>query len=242
MGGHPLLEYASASADTAQLTATNGDVYEVQFAAPAVRVETSFGKTELPVNLIRSIQVSAIGKLGQLPSGLVALWSGEGDGNDSVGGNTATLTDISFAEGKVGHAFALNGFSSYLEVANNLSSNLAQGEGLTISAWIKPSDISGLHPILNWQNYATPTPYGVSLRIGHQPGDQGVIYGNFFDAGNNSHELVSSQGIVVNNIFQYVALTYDKSSGQVLLYLNGVVVAQDQLHSPVPFNLTISEI
>jgi len=39
--------------------------------------------------------------------GLVALWSGDGDGNDSVGGNTATLTDISFEEGKVGQAFLL---------------------------------------------------------------------------------------------------------------------------------------
>jgi hypothetical protein len=55
------IEYEATNADMARLTATNGDVYEVQFAAPSVRVETSFGKSELPVKLIRSVKVSAAG-------------------------------------------------------------------------------------------------------------------------------------------------------------------------------------
>ncbi|HTX21324.1 MAG TPA: hypothetical protein VMD27_05660, partial [Candidatus Aquilonibacter sp.] len=83
------IEYANTGSETARLTTTNGDVYEVQFAAATVGVETSFGKTELPVQLIQSIQVSAMTGPGQLPSGLVALWSGEGNGDDSVGGNNA---------------------------------------------------------------------------------------------------------------------------------------------------------
>jgi hypothetical protein len=48
-----------------RLAAANGDVYDVQFAARSVRLETSFGKTELPVKLIRSVSVSAIGSSGQ---------------------------------------------------------------------------------------------------------------------------------------------------------------------------------
>ena len=50
----------------ARLTAANGDVYEVQLAAPSVPVETSFGKTELPVKLIRSVKVVTGGAPGQL--------------------------------------------------------------------------------------------------------------------------------------------------------------------------------
>ena len=51
------LQYTGTNSDIARLTATNGDVYEVQFAASSVRVETSFGTNDLPVRLIRSIQV-----------------------------------------------------------------------------------------------------------------------------------------------------------------------------------------
>jgi hypothetical protein len=52
------IEYTTTNTDLAQLTATNGDAYMVQFLTPQVRVETSFGKSDLPVNMIRTISVS----------------------------------------------------------------------------------------------------------------------------------------------------------------------------------------
>ncbi|HUZ06094.1 MAG TPA: hypothetical protein VMV89_01255, partial [Candidatus Paceibacterota bacterium] len=39
------------------------------------------------------------------PSGLIGMWSGNGNGHNSVGGNNALLTDIVFAKGKTGQAF-----------------------------------------------------------------------------------------------------------------------------------------
>jgi len=225
----------SAKTNSAQLTTTNEDTLTVQWATKEVRVETAFGNFKLPANLIKRVQIFAIGKPGQIRPGLVTLWSGEGDGNDSVGSNHATLTDIAFTEGKVGRAFSLNGFSSYLRIPYHPSLNVGGGEGLTISVWIQPSNIAGLHPIWQW-TMPGPTLYGVTLRIAHQPGDRGVIYGDFIDADGSLHELTSLPGMVVNGRFQHVALTYDKSSGQALLYLNGVVVAQTRWNSPVPFS------
>jgi len=225
----------SAKTNSAQLTTTNGDTLTVQWATKEVRVETAFGNFKLPANLIKRVQISATGKPGQMRPGLVALWSGEGDGNDSVGSNHATLTDIAFAEGEVGQAFSLNGFSSYLRVPYHPSLNVGGGEGLTISVWIQPSNIAGLHPIWQW-TMPGPTLYGVTLRIAHQPGDRGVIYGDFIDADGSLHELTSLPGMVVNGRFQHVALTYDKSSGRALLYLNGGVAAQARWNSPVPFS------
>jgi len=111
------IRYATSNTEMARLTATNGDVYEVQFAATAVTVETSFGKTELPVKLIRSITVSAAGVSGQLPSGLVALWSGEGNANDSAGENNGTLHGgVTFAKGQVGQAFSFDGSTGFVSV------------------------------------------------------------------------------------------------------------------------------
>src|SRR5476649_1789963 len=45
-------------------------------------------------------------KMHKMPPGLVAFWSGDGNGSDLVGGNKMELTDISFADGKVGQAFS----------------------------------------------------------------------------------------------------------------------------------------
>jgi hypothetical protein len=221
------IEYAAANTDTARLTATNGDVYEVRFAAETVRVETSFGKTELPVKLIRSLKVSAMTGPGQLPSGLVALWSGEGDGSDSVGGNTATLTDITFVEGKVGQAFSFNGTSSSIRIPASPSLDVGAGDGFTIMAWIKPTDVNGYHPMFAWSD-GTP----VNSSICFNSSESGVLMICITD-GEGNRFLVSNQGVLASGVFQHIALTYDKASGVGTWYLNGVIVAQRHLSGQV---------
>jgi hypothetical protein len=222
--------------NSVQLATVNGDTLTAQFVTKVVRVETAFGSIKLPVNLIRHLTVSPAGKPGQMRPGLVALWSGEDDGNDSAGGNPATLMgDVSFAEGKVGQAFSLNGFNSCLRIPFNPSLNVGEGDGLTITAWIKPSNVSGFHPIIEWNPSATMTGViGVQLWIGHRPDSQGVLQANIVDAGGGHHFLVSPPGVVVNGRFQHAAVTYDKTSGIGVLYLNGAVVAQAQWGSFVP--------
>jgi hypothetical protein len=79
-------------------------------------------------------------------------------------------------------------------------------------------------------------PYGVTLRIGLSPSDRGVIYADFFDTNGNLHYLTSPSGLVTGGKFQFVALTYDKTTGQALLYLDGTVVAQTQLDTPISFD------
>jgi hypothetical protein len=114
------LEYAGTNTDVARLTATNGDVYEVQFAATAVHVETSFGKTELPVKLIRSVRVLMAGQSGQMPAGLVALWTGDGNAQDSAGSNNGTLNGgVTFRKSGAAQAFSFDGASGYVSVPHN---------------------------------------------------------------------------------------------------------------------------
>ncbi|HEY5503681.1 MAG TPA: LamG-like jellyroll fold domain-containing protein, partial [Sedimentisphaerales bacterium] len=191
----------------AKLTTANGDVLTGWFIASVLRAETSFGKTELPVKLIRSVRISSMNKVGQLPSGLLALWSGEGDGNDAVGGNNATLTDISFAEGKVGQAFSFNGTSAYFKIPDHQTLDVGAGEGFTVSAWIKPSRVSGIYNVIEWNDYLC------AFEIGQNPSDQGVLLASIFDSDRNIHFLRSGAGTIVANVFQHIALTYDKASG-----------------------------
>ena len=51
--------------NTARLTATNGDVIDVQFVSPALHVQTGFGKSEVPVKMIKTIQGVSSGNNGQ---------------------------------------------------------------------------------------------------------------------------------------------------------------------------------
>lgn len=216
------------STNAAKWTTASGDVLAGWFAAPALRVETGFGKTELPVNLIRRVQIWPLGKAGQLPSGLVALWSGEGDGSDSVNGNNAELTDISFVDGKVGQAFSFNGTSSFFTIPDNPVLDVGAGEGFTVTAWIKPSKVNGIYNLIEWNDYLC------AFEIGQNPTDQGVLLASVFDSDRNNHFLRSPEGTILANVFQHVALTYDKASGVGTLYVNGTVVAQSQLGSYVP--------
>jgi len=236
------VQYASASTDTARLTATNGDLYEVQFEAASVQVETSFGKTKLPVKLIRSIKVSAMTKAGQLPSGLVALWAGEGDGNDSVGGNTAALTDISFADGKVGQAFSLSGMDSGLNIPASQYFDVGAGDGFTLTAWIKPVNLNRANQwLMGWntgENSSTRGSMfiGSMFKLSQDPFGQGAgcLFANLVDIKNNSHIICSPAGTVTDSAFQHIALTYDKASGVAAIYCNGVIVTKENLGSFTP--------
>jgi hypothetical protein len=91
--------------NSAKLTAANGDTLTVWFADSELAVKTSFGKVELAADSIRKLTVSVTCAAGSHPSGLIALWSGENDGIDAVGGIEADLTDITFVKGQVGQAF-----------------------------------------------------------------------------------------------------------------------------------------
>ena len=52
------IECGATQSEMVRLTAANGDVCEVQFGDATVTAETSFGRTVLPVRLIRSVQVA----------------------------------------------------------------------------------------------------------------------------------------------------------------------------------------
>jgi hypothetical protein len=108
-------------------------------------------------------------------------------------------------------------------------------DGLTLSLWIKPFDVSGFHPILEWYSSATlPLGIGSQLRLGRNAKSQGVLEAAIVDMNGHYHVLQSPPDAVVANSFQHVAVTYDQASGVGILYLNGRVVAQSQWKSFPP--------
>jgi hypothetical protein len=226
------IEYTGTNTGMARLTAASGDVYEVQFTAPAVRVETSFGKTELPMRLIRSILVTTATRAGQLlsemPSGLVSLWSAEGDGGDSADGNTGTLCgNATFAEGKMGQAFSLDGVNSYVKIPQ--SPNLNFTDQITISFWMKSGSNN---PMTTFQGLVTSDFYWVDISYG-AGGRMGVNFGVSTTANRpteskgrtsvgNFTDISSANGggaAVTRGHWHHIAATYDGAKLQ--LYVGG---------------------
>ncbi len=68
------------------------------------------------------------------PAGMVSWWPGDGDTRDIIGDNDGALSgDASFASGKVGDAFSLDGTGDFVEIPHNASLNLPQ---FSVDAWV----------------------------------------------------------------------------------------------------------
>jgi serine/threonine protein kinase len=159
------------------------------------------------------------------PAGVVAAWSG--DGKDVVGNNTATLTDVAVASGKVGRAFSFNGKSSWIRMPASPSLDIGAGDGFTIECWIKPNafdvNVSGA-PIIEWDS---ATSDGLQLWSG------GTVFANLKDI----HDVAHNMNILITlktNQFQHVALTYDKPSGDARFYYNGLLLTNVNFGSLTP--------
>ncbi len=152
--------------------------------------------------------------------GPVAQWKfNEGSGltayDSSGNGNTGTLQNnmatTSWTSGKYGSALSFDGTDDWVSVAHSASLDSPNAtQQITITAWIKPIDVAnGWQRIVN-KGEASPQPYLFSMtNAGYlgfwRPEGGGWTQGNT---------------ILSNNVWQFVAMTYDKSN--VRFYLNGV--------------------
>jgi len=171
------------------------------------------------------------------PAGLVSWWIGEGNSLDRVGGNNGTAQDVTFATGEVGQAFVFNGSSSDVQVPASTSLDVGTGDGFTLEAWINPANVSQRGTLFEWNTGDGTTYWGVHFYIdpytanGFEPG---ALYANVVDNSGGWHQVFSPGGAVTVNVFQHVALTYDKASGIATIYCNGVVVAQQNIGTFTP--------
>ena len=128
-----------AKTNSVKLTTSSGDTLAVQFAMKEIRVETAFGNVKLPVALIKNVRVLAMGTAGKARPGRVALWSGEGNGCDSVGGHEAVVSPgITYVSGKVGQCFNFDGQANRIVVPDAPELNFGANQDFSIDGWISP--------------------------------------------------------------------------------------------------------
>ena len=166
------------SSNAVKLTAANGDVLAARFTTAELRVQTGFGKVELPVNSIRRVGVATAGHPSPTRPGLLAFWSGNGTADDSVGRHPGELMGgANFAPGRLGQAFNFDAPGSFVKIPQ--SSDLNPAGQLTIEFWMNPDAANAMN---NYQGLVTSDFYGVEISNGYG-GKMGVNF--FLNAGLN---------------------------------------------------------
>lgn len=160
------------------------------------------------------------------PDGLVSWWKGEANALDNEGVNDGLLEgSIGFAPGEVGQSFLFNTANADVKIPASPSINVGNSAGFTLEAWIYPSNVLALGPLFEWNNGSGG--WGVHFYVG--AGGPGTLYANVVDNGGHWHQISSASGVVLPNVFQHVALTYSKNTGEATIYLNGTVAKQTNL-------------
>jgi hypothetical protein len=177
----------------------------------------------------------------------VAWWRGETNTRDSVDGNDGlTVGNVFFLPGVVSLApFFLSG---YMRIPASSNLNLGAGSGLTIETWVMPGSFSGyslyrtsLQELVGWRSGAITQ--GLSLAITNRLNSNPFPYppyppntplttrlqANLVDTQGKPHLIMGPPELMTEQVWQHVAITYDKSSGLAVLYFNGNPAAQTNL-------------
>jgi len=161
------------------------------------------------------------------PSGLVAWWQGEGNGNDTAGTNNASVTaGVNYAPAEVGQGFSLNGQPNWILAPDAPQLNFSSNQDFSIEVWIQPLPNPG-----NWQDIMTVVGKRVApdtiTQLGYEISLQsGVVYFQMADVlAPYSWNNFSGGPDLRDGKFHHVAVTVQRNSatgGQI--YIDGQVV------------------
>jgi hypothetical protein len=155
----------------------------------------------------------------------VAWWSGDNTVSDRIIVGQEVQGKPTFASGKAGAAFLFNSPSSYLKISASARLDVGKESGFTLELWIKSATDEPHHPLL--ERHDARTGVGVHFWIHNVAGR---MWANIVDMEGNQHVVISGAGVLLQRVWQHVALTYDKN-GSTSLYRNGVLMARQDIGS-----------
>jgi len=210
---------AQAGTNLVKLTTANQDSLTVTFDTEMLRVATTYGAIKLPVNLVKSIRVSASGLVGRPREGLIGLWSGEGNAVDAVAGNNGSLRNVSFTAGVAGQAFSFAPdnfpYGTYTGVQIPDQPAYALTQSLTIEGWVRPRG-NGYVIFFRGDHRPGLDPYSLSM-----DGQRNLGFGIGAEDGSSASVKVPA-GL---GAWIHVAGVLDDAAGTLSLYTNGVLAA-----------------
>ncbi len=159
---------------------------------------------------------------GTMPTGLVAAYafnetSGTTASDASGNGRTGTVNGATWsASGRYGGALSFDGSNDLVTVADANALDLTTG--MTLSAWLRPTTLSGWRTAL-----LKEAPSGLSYALyAHDNSPQPAAYVNV-----GSDRSAAGTGALALNTWSHLASTYDGTT--LRLYVNGVLVGSQAM-------------
>jgi hypothetical protein len=161
------------------------------------------------------------------PSGIVSWWRAENSALDSVGTNNGALVNgASFAPGKVGQAFSLDGSSQSISIPDAPSLRPAS---VTLEAWILFNSATGLRVIVvKPLGSATLDSYGLWW-------DNGNLKGAICD-GAGFGPVLAYPFSPITGQWHHVAYTFDGGTKLQALYLDGLQVGAGSANKSIGYD------
>ncbi len=156
----------------------------------------------------------------EVHEGLVGWWPGNGLPVDLINGNDALLSSgAGYVDAHVSQGFEFDGSRATARVPGKSILDVGMGEGLTVEFWARPDSYTGTGVLVGWNDGTA----GVEVEQRYVSSGVQSFYLNLTDSEGGAHPVGYYDGFNELNVWQHFAVTYDKSSGVVRIYRNGVL-------------------
>ncbi|MFS1299376.1 LamG-like jellyroll fold domain-containing protein [Streptosporangium longisporum] len=139
-----------------------------------------------------------------------AVTDSSGQNNNGTASNTNQITS-----GKYGKALSFNGATSWVTVNN--ADSLQLTTGMTLSAWVNPTTVTGWRTVVMKEYDSGGASYGLYASNGSTPS-------GWLQTSGNASEVDGTTPLP-GNIWSHVAATYDGANAR--LYVNGALVGEE---------------
>ena len=185
------------------------------FTYPSNNVSMVLSNTATSV-IVRVTSVALQQTALSAPADIISWWRAESNALDSIGTNNGALTNgASYTVGEVGQSFLLNGTSGYVVIPDSPS---LEPVSVTLEAWVKIFSTNGIQLI-----FAKPLGSGTFDSYGLALSD-GAPLAAICDT-NGFGTFLSITNILTLAQWYHLAYTYDGTTDQQALYVNGTAVA-----------------
>jgi hypothetical protein len=163
---------------------------------------------------------------------MVSWWPGDGNADDIQDDNDGTLQNgATFASGKVGQGFSLDGVDDYVDVVD--ATNLKPDQ-LTVDAWIQGSVLPSIHYFIVAKS-GSSGEFGYELGITGETDKHAAGLARFSVLTGDGQPFGDAVGLtnILDGEFHHIAGTYDGSD--VKVYVDGVLEGSDSFSSPIVY-------
>jgi beta-lactamase regulating signal transducer with metallopeptidase domain len=159
-------------------------------------------------------------------SGLIGLWSAEGNAHDGIAGHHGILKgDVAFSQGPRGKAFDLNGADQFIEIPSD--PDLSPSGSFSISVWIYPRQNRMQTIVAKW--IGDPTTANDRSFSLHTTSELGIYFA-ISDLKNqwnrHFHNFETGFEVLKLNAWNHIVAVYDQPAGARQIYVDGMIVAE----------------